>query len=61
MKCPYAVHRKRVTKCNIEYDEEVENQQKSWYEVTNDFADFCNCLKEECGAWHNGGCCYNKN
>ena len=57
MKCPYAVHRKIITKCNINYDEETQ-QQTNWLEVQSDFAEFSECLKENCGAWYDGRCRY---
>ncbi len=56
MKCPYAVHRKTVTKTQMEYDDD--GQQTSWVEAQNNMASFAECQKENCGAWQNGKCCY---
>ena len=50
MKCPYAVSRKTVTQCSIQYDEN--GQQKDWTEYQNNTAHFVDCLKEECGAYN---------
>lgn len=59
MKCPYAVHRKRVTQCKLEYNDEG-NQEKIT-EVEKNEAIFAECLQHECGAYHNGSCHYNNN
>lgn len=59
MKCPYVIHRRMVTQSSIEYNED--GQQNSWTEVRNNIAEFAECKKENCGAWHRGKCCYNQN
>lgn len=59
MKCPYAVHRKTVTECHMEYEEDSD-RQTMYREVSTSVAEFCECQKENCGAWHNGRCNYNQ-
>lgn len=57
MKCPYAVHRQTIRQTTIEYN--GENMQTGYTEIEKNSAAFLKCLKENCGAWQNGKCCYN--
>ncbi len=58
MKCPYAVHRQITTQTAFEFDEEGRNNIATTIE--NNTASFCNCHKENCGAWDSkqGRCNY---
>jgi len=56
MICPYAVNRKVVTQTRMTYDEN--GQQTSWMEAQQNTAEFVECQKENCGAFHDGKCCY---
>lgn len=49
MKCPYVVHRKIVTQTVYEYDDEGRNNIATT--VENNEASFCECHKQDCGAW----------
>ena len=56
MKCPYAVHRKIVTKYEYEYDEDGKTTEAK--EVSTSQAFLIDCVEDECGAWQNGKCNY---
>ena len=56
MKCPYTVHRETTIQTNIRYDDD--GKQKCYTEISNNRAEMIECEKENCGAWHNGRCCY---
>ena len=59
MICPYAVNRKVVTRSQIQYNDN--GQQTAWMEAQTNTAEFINCEGENCGAFQDGKCCYNKN
>lgn len=58
MICPYAVNRLVGVNTIFEYNEEgMQTQQKT---VEKNEASFLECQGEDCGAWQDGHCCYNK-
>ena len=57
MKCPYAVHRQTTAQTMLEYN--ADGCHTVTTEKINNMAYFVDCLKEECGAWHNEMCKYN--
>jgi len=59
MKCPYATHRKTISKTEYEYDSE--GKQIGTKEIVTNYAIFLECVQEKCGAWENGRCHYNDN
>lgn len=50
MKCPYIVHRTAVVSTIYKYDDEGRNYIETTMENNN--AVFCECHKENCGAWN---------
>lgn len=58
MKCPYAVSRHTVSQTIFEYDEDGKQTFQQTTEQNN--AEFVDCLKENCGAWHDGRCQYSQ-
>lgn len=56
MVCPYAVNRHTVQQTVNEYDENGYVKMQQLIEHNN--AEFAECKKEECGAWHEGRCNY---
>lgn len=58
MKCPYAVNRNTISQTIFEYDEDG----KQTFQQTTDqnTAEFVDCMKENCCAWHDGRCQYNQ-
>lgn len=58
MKCPYAVTRKELTNTEMVYDDN--GNQTAYIESKSNVAVFVECEKENCGAWHDGKCCYNQ-
>lgn len=59
MKCPYN-HRSEISievwgQCS---DAESEDNKETGYTFRKYTFDQQDCLQEECGAWHDGRCCY---
>lgn len=58
MKCPYAVNRHLNQQTAYEYGENGETTFQQVIE--HNTAEFVDCLKENCGAWHDGRFRYNQ-
>lgn len=58
MKCPYAVTRKELTRTEMVYDDN--GCQTAYIETKSNAVVFVEREKENCGAWHDGKCCYNQ-
>lgn len=58
MYCPYAVNRHLVQQTTWEYDES--GNQTLQQTIEHNTAEFVECKKESCGAWHDGKCRYNQ-
>ncbi len=59
MKCPY--NRKKETQIlqwTQEPDENNETVLKSGEQITTTTFELMECTREQCGAFHNGRCCY---
>ncbi len=59
MKCPY--NRKsetQVLQWSQEPCEDNETVFKNGNQIVKRSFELMECSKEECGAWHNGRCCY---
>lgn len=59
MKCPY--NRKsetQVLQWSQEPCEDNETVFKNGNQIVKTSFELMECSKEECGAWHNGRCCY---
>lgn len=59
MKCPY--NRKKeiqLLQWTQEPDEQNENVVKSGEQITKTAFELMDCVREECGAFYNGRCCY---
>lgn len=56
MKCPYTVHSRSVIQETYEYNDE--GYQTATTRIENNTAKMVECEKENCGAWHDGKCCY---
>lgn len=56
MKCPYVVHTQAITQQSNRFSED--GSLRVLVEIQNSVAVFPDCLKEDCGAWKNGQCCY---
>nr|DAQ88057.1 MAG TPA: hypothetical protein [Bacteriophage sp.]DAT91959.1 MAG TPA: hypothetical protein [Caudoviricetes sp.] len=58
MKCPYncksETHYQRWVQ---EYDEDL-RAPKACSQIDQHIFELDDCLKEDCGAWQNGRCCY---
>ena len=54
MYCPYAVNRHLVQQTTQEYDES--GNQTLQQVIEHNTAEFIECVKERCGAWHDGKC-----
>lgn len=58
MKCPY--NRKSETRIQGFSQRLGEDEEKaSGVQIDHWEFQLADCLKEECGAWHNDRCCYN--
>lgn len=55
----YIVQMQRIVQEIYEYDDEDRNKVTTV--VENNKATPNECLKDDCGAWKNGHCCYNSN
>lgn len=62
MRCPYNIKSSTETQVwNQDYDSESEHERiTNGKSVTKTQHEMYNCVKEDCGAWHNGKCCYKK-
>ena len=58
MYCPYAVNRQLVQQTTYEYNDD--NYQTLQQTIEHNTAEFVECKKELCGAWHDGKCRYNR-
>ena len=58
MYCPYAVNRHLVQQTTYEYNDD--NYQTLQQTIEHNTAEFVECKKELCGAWHDGKCHYNQ-
>lgn len=58
MYCPYAVNRHLVQQTTYEYNDD--NYQILQQTIEHNTAEFVECKKELCGAWHDGKCRYNQ-
>lgn len=58
MYCPYAVNRHPVQQTTYEYNDD--NYQTLQQTIEHNTAEFVECKKELCGAWHDGKCHYNQ-
>lgn len=60
MICPYNVKvHVTVQQWVQEYSEENENQLPTGSTRTNEYFKYMECVRENCGAFYNGRCCYN--
>lgn len=56
MKCPYCADRLSVQQMEFEYDEAGQETAQSMVDIQRTVLH--DCLREECGAWHDGRCAY---
>lgn len=56
MKCPYITHSRSVVEETYEYNDD--GVQTAAIRIENNTAKMIECEKENCGAWHEGKCCY---